>query len=425
MPSSNTLTVFDAAIRLAIRIPLGERTSQMKQLIATILVLLVFSGIVLGQAASVKKAAEKPVPDICKGPVDPYDMNGEKTRFYAAAGKDNELTAEEFNAAKAKANSFVRKFDSWRILVTFDKDKNSKIDWTEASAYRQETRRKVLAAFDKNKDGSLAGEERTAANKALAAGRISLGSARASREARRAQWRAEMLKKYDKDNDGKLSEAEEAARRKAWEQANRERMERHRRERELREHDADKDGKLNEKETAARDKARAEGEKRRAEWEQRRKDFVKKYDKNGDGRLNGEEWREARPALRAAMEKRMLERYDTNKDGELSEDEQAARRKEWEKRREDMRSRYELRRFDKNKDGKLDGQETGERDKWRKEREAEREKRRADYIKRYDKNGDGQVDDKERPQWGGRGRRRGDRGRGRRREGSGESSNNE
>jgi len=210
MPLFDTLSVTDDAIRFTGRIPPGKRKNQMKQMTVITLVVLVSAGAILGQAATGKKATVKPVIDICKGVIDPYDVNGEKTRFYAAAGKDNELTEAEFNAAKAKKNSFVRKFDSWKVLATFDKDKNSKIDWTEASAYRQETRRKVLAEFDKNKDGSLVGQERTEANKALAAGRISLGSVRASREARRDQWRAEMLKKYDKDNDGKLNEAEQA-----------------------------------------------------------------------------------------------------------------------------------------------------------------------------------------------------------------------
>jgi len=51
--------------------------------------------------------------------------------------------------------AFARKFDSWRILISFDKDKNGKIDWNEAGAYRQEARRKVMGSFDKNKDGEL------------------------------------------------------------------------------------------------------------------------------------------------------------------------------------------------------------------------------------------------------------------------------
>ncbi|MDP6634752.1 MAG: hypothetical protein QGG42_07635 [Phycisphaerae bacterium] len=372
----------------------------MKQLTAIILVVLVVGGISLGQAKSAKPA-DKPAPDICKGVIDPYDISGEKALFYAAAGVDNELTSTEFEAARGKKKSFVRKFDSWKILITFDKDKNGKIDWNEAGEYRQETRRKVMGSFDKNKDGKLSGDERTAANKALSAGRLSLGSISAAREARRAQWRAEMLAKYDTDKDGKLNEKEEAARRKAYEQARREREERFRQERELREHDADRDGKLNDKESAARDKDRADRERRKAE-------FMKKYDTNGDGRITGEEWKEAGPALREAIRKYTTDKFDKNKDGELDEGEKAAMQKEMERRRNEGRARMEMYRYDKNKDGKLDEAETAARDKGR----AEWAKRMAEYVKKYDKNGDGKVDDKERPSRGsgGRGRSRGGRG---------------
>ena len=375
----------------------------MKQLTAIILIVLVVAGFALGQA----KSAEKPIPDICKGVIDPYDISGEKALFYASAGVDNELTSEEFNAAKGKEKTFARKFDSWRTLITFDKDKNGKIDWNEAGAYRHETRQKVMGSFDKNKDGKLLGDERTAANKALAAGRLSLGSVSAVREARRAQWRAEMLKRYDIDKDGKLNKAEEAKRREAYERARREREERYRRERELREHDADKDGKLDTKESAARDADRADRERRK-------KEFMKKYDTNGDGHITGEEWKEAGPAMREAIRKYHTDKFDKNKDGELDEAEKAEMQKDHDRRRQEGRSRYELERFDKNKDGKLDEEETGARDKWRKEHEAERAKRMAEYVKKYDKNGDGKVDDKERParDSGRRGRGRGGRSRG-------------
>ena len=137
----------------------------MKQLTTIILVVLAVGGMALGQAKPAKPV-EKPVPDICKGVIDPYDISGEKALFYAAAGVDNELSSDEFNAAKGKDKTFVRKFDSWKILITFDRDKNGKIDWNEAGAYRLETRRKVMGSFDKNKDGKLKGEERIAANKA-------------------------------------------------------------------------------------------------------------------------------------------------------------------------------------------------------------------------------------------------------------------
>ncbi|MBT3201614.1 MAG: hypothetical protein HN350_17060 [Phycisphaerales bacterium] len=385
----------------------------MKQLTTAIVIVLVAGSIALGQAKDAKKPEAKPIPDLCKGVIDPYDVSGEKALFYASAGVDNELTSAEFAAAKGKDKTFARKFDSWRTLITFDKgDKNGTVDWTEASEYRQSTRRKVMGSFDKNKDGKLTGEERTAANKALASGRLSLSSRQAARDARTAKWRADMLAKYDTDKDGSLSDTEKAAARKAYEQQAKERMEKWRKERELREHDTDKDGKLNETEAAAAAKQRAESDKRRAEYEKRRAEFIKKYDTNGDGRINGDEWKTARPAMMEAMQKRVTAQYDTNKDGELDDDEKAAMAKAHEKRREEYRKRYEVRRFDKDKDGSLNAEEGAARDKWRKDYEAERAKRHAAYIKQYDKNGDGEVDDKERPSRsrGRRGRGGGDRG---------------
>jgi len=382
------LFVSNAAIRLAAW-TFRERANKVKHLTAIILIVLVVGGIEYGQA----KSAPKPIPDICRGVIDPYDISGEKALFYASAGVDNELTSDEFNTARGKEKTFARKFDSWRILITFDKDKNGKIDWNEAGAYRQETRLKVMGSFDKNKDGKLSGDERAAANKALAVGRLSLGSVSAAREARMAQWRAEMLKRYDVDRDGKLNKAEEAKRREAYERAARERAERYRRERELhaRASEPDGNGKQETRESAARDADRADRERRK-------KEFIKKYDTNGDGHINGDEWQEAGPAMREAIRKYHTDKFDKNKDGELDESEKAAMRKDHERRREEGRRRYELGRFDRNKDGKLDKGETAARDKWRKQHETERAKRIAEYVRKYDKNGDGKVDEKERPQ---------------------------
>jgi Ca2+-binding EF-hand superfamily protein len=372
----------------------------MKHLIATILIVLTIGGIALGQPKS-RKPAEKPIGDMCKGVIDPYDISGEKALFFAAAGVDNELTSSEFGTAKGKGKTFARKFDSWGTLITFDKDKNGTIDWNEASEYRLETRRKVMGSFDKNKDGKLVGDERTAANKALAAGRLSLNSRSADRAARMAKWRADMLARYDTDKDGKLNKDEEGARRKAYETARKEREERFRKERELSEHDGNNDGKLDSKESAARDADRADREKRK-------KEFMSKYDSDGDGRITGEEWKEAGPALRKAIQDYANKRYDKNGDGELDEGEKATMQKAWDKRRKEGRERMEMARFDKNKDGTLDPEETAARDKGR----AEWAKRMADYVKKYDKNGDGKVDDKERPSRGQGGRDRGRGGRG-------------
>lgn len=54
-------------------------------------------------------------------------------------------------------------------------------------------------------------------------------------------------------------------------------------------------------------------------------DFIKPYDKDGDGKLNESE-REAMTAAMAARREEMMKRFDTNGDGELDETERAAMR---------------------------------------------------------------------------------------------------
>ena len=157
-----------------------------------------------------KAPAATAIPDICKDCVDPYVPTAERAKFFKAAGKDNEIDAKEFEAAKSSGGGFVRKFDTWAGMLAFDKNSNKTIDWFEADAYRNDIRRRVLAAFDRNKDRKLAGREREAANKSLAAGRVP-GSSR-----RPGVWSGQMtdamrLRMFDKNRDGKLDTEEKAA----------------------------------------------------------------------------------------------------------------------------------------------------------------------------------------------------------------------
>ena len=314
----------------------------MRHVLAAIPVVLVFGGIVLGQSAPAKGPARppattapakptaiKPVPDLCKGPIEPYDVAGEKARFFAVAGVDSELSEKEFAANKGKPKAFVRVFDKWQAVAGFDKDKNKTIDWLEADAYRRAFGKRVLAAFDTNKDKRLKGAERDAANRALAEGKISLPVKPAPRTIRGPMSRQGM-RQYDRDGDGEISDEERAAMREAWRAGS-----------ELRRFDADGDGKLNEAEAGERDKARAETEKRRAE-------FIKKYDEDGDGRLSREERSAARRAEREERRKRTIEEFDADGDGKLSETERrAARQAQRERMRRGMRQwrqRMELRR---------------------------------------------------------------------------------
>ncbi|MDP6046882.1 MAG: hypothetical protein QGH94_05945 [Phycisphaerae bacterium] len=177
----------------------------MKRFIVVILLLALFGG------AAPVLAADKADADLCKSVVDPYDWIAQKALFFKAAGKDNELNEKEFAADKEAGKGFVRSFEKWATIVAFDKDGKKQIDWLEADAYRRDLRKRVLAAHDANKDGKLAGDERTAASKALAAGKFATATVRRSGRgsSRGSYWdRAETIKEFDKDKDGKLSEKE-------------------------------------------------------------------------------------------------------------------------------------------------------------------------------------------------------------------------
>lgn len=116
---------------------------------------------------------------------------------------------------------------------------------------------------------------------------------------------AEEIKTHDKNSDGKLEGEELTALREARQKAM------------LEKYDADKDGKLNEEE---RKKMEAENPRRfgpGGPGGQPTAEEIKTHDKNGDGKLEGEEV----TALREARQKAFLEKYDADKDGKLSDEE--------------------------------------------------------------------------------------------------------
>jgi hypothetical protein len=110
--------------------------------------------------------------DAAAGPIEPLDLVEEFVRFSTAAGEDQELDKAAFGANRQQHNPFARSFDRWKTLLLFDRNHDGKISWPEAVRYRRELRRQLLALYDADRDGQLAGEERAAANKALAEGRI-------------------------------------------------------------------------------------------------------------------------------------------------------------------------------------------------------------------------------------------------------------
>ena len=73
-------------------------------------------------------------------------------------------------------------------------------------------------------------------------------------------------------------------------------------------------------------------------------EILKKFDKDGDGKLSPDEAKAAREARQAEM----MKKFDKNGDGELSEDERKAMYAEMKARHEELLAKY-----DTDKDGKL------------------------------------------------------------------------
>ena len=264
--------------------------------------------------------------DHCKGPIEPYRMADEKLRFFSAVGKDNELDKAEFLANRKSKKPFVRSFDRWETCITFDRDRNSRIDWLEAEAYRRDLRDRMLAKYDGNKNKRLQKAERLAANQALEAGKLPW--ARKTRAGRgnpmalpgqaKPDQDMELLEKYDKDADGDLSEEE-------LQQAMKKIGEKHRKEMLLR-YDTDNDGKLSNEERRAMFADRTEP------WQVRQRQFaLKHFDDDGDGELSDEESAAAKEwakTLGAPFKDMQLRIGDRDGDGVLSQTEQRQMRME-------------------------------------------------------------------------------------------------
>ncbi len=101
----------------------------------------------------------------------------------------------------------------------------------------------------------------------------------------------------------------------------------------LKRYDKNGDGKLDDSEVAAamdenRKAADADREKNRDKLKERQQAWLKEFDKNGDGKLDASERATMEQTLRARLEKspRMLKRFDTDGDGKLSDAEWMAAR---------------------------------------------------------------------------------------------------
>jgi len=323
-----------------------------KHAISTLTILLATAALAVAAetktADSPKSPTTRPAvktPDVLTDAVDPFNPPIERGRFFTATGPDSELSADEFAATRGKKNSFVRVFDTFKAMARFDRNENKTIDWFEAKAYRQDIRQRVLSAFDADKNGKLNKAERQKANALLASGRVPAAKSGDSALGDRAEeWRKQrdaMIAKHDANKDGKLSGEE---RRAAWDDI--------RKQWATRAFDADKNGTLDEKETAAMEKAQAEG---KATYDRWRKDWIKKYDSDGDGKLSEDESKVAREKVTAEFRKirdQWTSKWDTDNDGKLSEEERTAMRESVRSRVDDMRKE-----IDSDNDGKISGQE--------------------------------------------------------------------
>ena len=90
-----------------------------------------------------------------------------------------------------------------------------------------------------------------------------------------------------------------------------------------------------------------------------REEMIKKFDKDGDGKLNDDEKAELRKAMASKggpggrrLPPHLLKKFDKDGDGKLSEDERAELRKGMEARRKEFMAK-----FDKDGDGKLNEEE--------------------------------------------------------------------
>lgn len=111
-------------------------------------------------------------------------------------------------------------------------------------------------------------------------------------------------------------------------------------------------------------------------------ELLKKYDKDGDGKLNEEE----RTAWRTEREKEMLAKYDADKDGKLNDEERKKMEAENPRRGFWQPDAETIKKFDKDGDGKLNDEET----------KALREARQKEMLEKYDADKDGKLNDEER-----------------------------
>jgi hypothetical protein len=101
-----------------------------------------------------------------------FDFALEPQSGSAPAEQSEELSKAAFEENRKHRQPFARRFDRWDQVALFAREANGPITWDEALRYRTALRKAMLAAYDADHDGQLTGEERAAANLALAEGKL-------------------------------------------------------------------------------------------------------------------------------------------------------------------------------------------------------------------------------------------------------------
>jgi Ca2+-binding EF-hand superfamily protein len=194
------------------------------------------------------------------------------------------------------SSAFAAKADGKKakLIAKYDKNGNGVIDGDEMEALRKDfaaDKEGELKAFDTNGDGKLDDQEIAA---------IKPGANSKSKTAIK-----ETVSKYDQNHNGVIDGDEQETMRKDY-AANRDG--------ELKQFDLNADGKLDDQEIAAI--------KSVSKKEQLRQ-IIAKYDKNGNGMIDGDE-KEAIRKDYAAKKSGDLRQFDLNRDGTLDDSEIAA-----------------------------------------------------------------------------------------------------
>lgn len=197
----------------------------------------------------------------------------------------------------------------------------------------------MLKRFDKNGDGKLDEAERAAAK-----------AYHQEHMAELKEKNPELFKKIDQDGDGTISPEEL---RRAHELRKDGPPDGARKEGMLKRFDADGDGKLNDTEKAAMETAMKE---RMDEMKEKHPELFKRLDQDGDGKLSPEEMRRAHGLRQdgpqvGRRKDELTQRFDTDGDGTLSESEKSAMKAHFVEMKEKHPEIFK--KIDKNGDGTI------------------------------------------------------------------------